>query len=50
MDKRSLSERNMCTKFIKPALGLARWEAADQFRASSGLMAQEFAGRIPGIN
>ena len=50
MDKRSLSERDICTKFITPALGQARWEAADQFRASSRLKAQEFAGRILGIN
>ena len=50
MDKRSLSERDICTRFITPALGQARWEAADQFRASSGLNAQEFAGRTPAIN
>ncbi len=50
MDKRSLSECDICTKFIKPALGQARWEAVDQFRASSGHKAQELAGRIPGIN
>jgi type I site-specific restriction endonuclease len=50
MDKRSLSERDICAKFITSALGQARWEAVDQFRASSGLKAQEFASRIPRIN
>ena len=50
VNKKALSERDICTKFITPALGQARWEAADQFRASSRLKAQEFAGRILGIN
>ena len=50
MEKRSLSERDICTKFITPARGQAWWEAGDRFPASSGLNTQVFDGRIPRIN
>ena len=32
MDKRSLSERDICTKFITPALRAAGWDEMTQFR------------------
>ena len=32
MDKRSLSERDICTKFITPALRVAGWDEMSQFR------------------
>lgn len=32
MDKRSLSERDICTKFITPALVSAGWNITDQVR------------------
>ena len=32
MDKRSLSERDICTKFITPALRKAGWDAILQIR------------------
>jgi len=32
MDKRSLSERDICTKFIAPALRKSGWDEIDQIR------------------
>ena len=32
MDKKSLSERDICTKFITPALRKARWDEMEQIR------------------
>lgn len=32
MDKRSLNERDICTKFITPALVSAGWDVDDQIR------------------
>ena len=32
MDKRSLSERDICTKFITPALRKAGWDEMEQIR------------------
>ena len=32
MDKRSLSERDICTKFITPALRKAEWDEMTQIR------------------
>ncbi len=32
MDKRSLSERDICTKFITPALRAAGWDEMTQIR------------------
>lgn len=32
MDKKSLSERDICTKFITPALEVAGWDIATQVR------------------
>ena len=32
MDKRSLSERDICTKFITPALRKAGWDEISQIR------------------
>ena len=33
MDKKSLSERDICSKFITPALQSAGWDIATQIRA-----------------
>jgi hypothetical protein len=40
------SEKDTATATLAKRL----WDAADQFRANSGLKAQAFAGSIPGIN
>lgn len=32
MDKRQLSERDICTKFITPSLEMAGWDIATQVR------------------
>jgi type I restriction enzyme R subunit len=32
MDKQTLSERDICTKFITPALRRAGWDVMSQFR------------------
>ena len=32
MDKKSLSERDICTKFITPAVTQAGWDAMSQIR------------------
>ena len=37
MDKRSLSERNICTKFITPALCGAGWDEMSQLREEGEL-------------
>ncbi|HMQ04870.1 MAG TPA: hypothetical protein PKD26_13200 [Pyrinomonadaceae bacterium] len=31
MEKKSLSERDICTKFITPAIGKAGWDSVTQF-------------------
>ena len=36
MDKRSLSERDICTKFITPALHQAGWDEMRQIREEVG--------------
>ena len=36
MDKRSLSERDICTKFITPALRAAGWDEQSQIREEVG--------------
>jgi type I restriction enzyme R subunit len=37
MDKRTLSERDICTKFITPALRSAGWDEISQIREEVGL-------------
>jgi type I site-specific restriction endonuclease len=36
MDKRSLSERDICTKFITPALRKVGWDEMSQIREEVG--------------
>ncbi len=36
MDKRALSERDICTKFITPALKQAGWDEMSQIREEVG--------------
>ena len=38
-DKRSLSERDICTKFITPAIAAAGWNTHSQMREEVGLTA-----------
>ena len=37
VDKRSLSERDICTKFITPAIERAGWDTQTQMREEVGL-------------
>ena len=45
MDKRSLSERDICTKFIKPVLGGAGWDEMSQLREEVTFTAGRIAVR-----
>ena len=45
MDKKSLSERDICTKFITPALRKAGWDEMAQIREEVSFT----KGRIKGI-
>jgi len=38
VDKKQLSERDICTKFITPALELAGWDIATQMRDIKALL------------
>jgi len=45
MDKKKLSERDICTKFITPALQAAGWDTQRQMREEVGLNAGQGARR-----
>jgi type I site-specific restriction endonuclease len=42
MNKKQLSERDVCTKFIVPALGQADWDVATQVRQECPLTKERF--------
>ena len=46
MTDRGLSERDICTKFITPAMERAGWDVQVQVREEVGLMAMHLLGRI----
>ena len=46
MDKRALSERDICAKFITPALRQAKWDKMLQIRDEVGLAKAEADTRI----
>lgn len=45
MDKKNLSERDICTKFITPALRRAGWDEMTQIREEVGFTKGRITGR-----
>lgn len=48
MDKKALSERDICTKFITPALERAGWDIQEQVREEVSFTALRSAQGPPG--
>jgi type I restriction enzyme R subunit len=45
MNKKSLSERDICSKYISPALGSAGWDLNTQLREEVALTSRWVKGR-----